>query len=705
MAGHGFSTLHQMFCLKGGIVKALIAAFIITFSGSAGSEVLQLRPGISVYIAPEEPEALQLAVDDLLRDLNTVFGKPSQRISTLPDSGAEPFIAVFGPSATQNPGRQKWVTEAEAHCVFSEQLPFGGYALIGQGTDLRGAIYAVYTLSEEILGVPPMWVWSGWKPDVRTQITISANTDIRYESPSVRWRGWFPNDQDYLGPWLSRGSNLDLLAETMLRLKLNLWDTGSILDSDLMNLTAEAATASRRGIVSCSTHTSPLGVRLTDSLWEQFWSVIQGVETVPAMTDEEALQSYWLYAVNKVKQLNGETIWTLTFRGAGDKAFWEMIDGAPSTDQERAAVISEYIRLQRDLVFENAGSDAVMRIPLYNEMSDYAVAGLLDLPQGTNIIWNYVSARRDHYPPIGIENISIPSDQPIGLYFNFQFTSTGAHVAQAEGPWKMEANFRFFDELQAKPLQFSLVNAGNVREFPLGLSANARMMQNLKSYDSDTFLQTYCRIYFGEDHAAVVAEQYRDFFDSYWIQHSETRPGFKRQFIFQDLRCSRALRDLIAVLEKGTTSTNPFSAHESYYMIDSSYNGASNPLEALIIGMQTSGTAFSKVAADCDATRTEISAAKQSFYNDSLRLQAHFMENISESVRAAALAVQAEPGSSNRMACVQKALQYFQEARVFLHEAEHDRFDPWYPLAGKKDVFNFDSIEADLTRLAQNSSN
>ena len=31
----------------------------------------------------------------------------------------------------------------------------------------------------------------------------------------------------------------------------------------------------------------------------------------------------------------------------------------------------------------------------------------------------------------------------LGYYMNFGFASTGAHVAPAESPWKMEFNYRY----------------------------------------------------------------------------------------------------------------------------------------------------------------------------------------------------------------------------------------------------------------------
>ncbi len=59
---------------------------------------------------------------------------------------------------------------------------------------------------------------------------------------------------------------------------------------------------------------------------------------------------------------------------------------------------------------------------------------------------------RDHFPTTTSGNCPTGGDQPLGYYFNYQFTSTGSHLAPAEGPWKMEANFRYVASRSQHPL-------------------------------------------------------------------------------------------------------------------------------------------------------------------------------------------------------------------------------------------------------------
>ncbi len=126
----------------------------------------------------------------------------------------------------------------------------------------------------------------------------------------------------------------------------------------------------------------------------------------------------------------------------------------------------------------------------------------------------FVAARRDHYPNDDIVSFDTATRVKLGYYMNFQFTSTGAHLAAAEGPWKMEFNFRYVNSRRS--LALSVVNAGNLREFVMELSANASMMWNMVTYDTDEFLYDFCVRYFGKKHAKEVMQLYRDYYHAYW---------------------------------------------------------------------------------------------------------------------------------------------------------------------------------------------
>lgn len=173
-------------------------------------------------------------------------------------------------------------------------------------------------------------------------------------------------------------------------------------------------------------------------------------------------------------------------------------------------------------------------------MADLVTAGLVVPPANENMIWTFCSGRRDHYPYSDIQKFNPETPVKLGYYMNLQFTSTGSHLAPAEGPWKMEFNYRYVNS--KSPLYLSVVNSGNFREYMYTMSANAKLLWDYDAYDSDKWNRDYAVQYFGEEYADEIADLYKDYFYAYWTQRKPDFPGgMERQFIFQDQRYARAI--------------------------------------------------------------------------------------------------------------------------------------------------------------------
>jgi hypothetical protein len=145
---------------------------------------VRLRPGTPICLSENAPEPVRRAVRDLQRDLKAVLGADSPLVS----HGNGCHVGIVVEESPALAGR-------EAHSVFTR-----GSQVVLQGADTRGTIYAVYTFSEQFLGVPPLWFWASWKPAHLDAVDVPAGTHIDFAPPYVRWRAWFPNDQDYWRP-------------------------------------------------------------------------------------------------------------------------------------------------------------------------------------------------------------------------------------------------------------------------------------------------------------------------------------------------------------------------------------------------------------------------------------------------------------------------------------------------------------------------
>lgn len=676
-----FLALGMMLGWPGGGIESVGAAPAAA-GGTDRPTPFFLEPGVAIVVSESEPAPVRRAAADLARDLEAVLGAPSPLVGEAGALRGRPGIVVAGPGSATGGLRHPAVKGWESHGVYTREVG-GAPCVVLHGADVRGTIYAIYTFSERALGIPPLWVWASHVPRRRGRIEVDGSLETIFPTPHVKWRAWFPNDEDLFTPWRGQApENYDAHLETMLRLKLNTLE-GRMLAAEnfkekySVNRTTRAA--QERGLAVTGHHIYALGSSLGD--WGAYW---RGIKKRPAppltIANKAALEEFWQYHIETALHNRLEVVWQISFRGNGDIPFWETYEDAPAEPAERARVIAAMMQTQVALLKRVTGDPApVMRTTLYNENSDFFAAGLMRPPDEPTLIWNFVAARRDHYPAEDIRRFAPGPARPIGYYLNFQFTSTGAHLAQAEGPWKMERNFRMVGGISPRPLEFAVVNMGNIREFVLEGAANARMMWDWDGYSSDGFLKEFCAQYFGPSHAARIAGLYRDFFNSYWEPKKPELPGFERQFVFQDMRYARAAEQMLAALAKGG-SLNPLKdrandASGRTFRITPADSGAASQMEAMRLGTAAAIKKLEPILAACDVLLPEVEESGRTFLCDNLQVQTEFMLELNRTLNALARALETPASAS---ACLAEALAASRRLPRVLAQAEHGRFASWY---------------------------
>ncbi|WP_353126729.1 sialate O-acetylesterase, partial [Parapedobacter pyrenivorans] len=278
---------------------------------------------------------------------------------------------------------------------------------------------------------------------------------------------------------------------------------------------------------------------------------------------------------------------------------------------------------------------------------------------------------------------------------------SGSHLAQAEGPRKMEQNFRMVDSLSGGNLVFSVVNAGNIREHLVELAANAEMMWNFDAFDSPSFYTAFANQYFGEEHGPAVAALYPAFFNSYWQQRKGDIPGFERQYLFQDMRYARAAETLLGDMENGAYRNNPFDNHAlddpdkgsaGYFRVPSA-TGKDGQLNAVLVGTATSIAKLENVTAEADRIYGQLTEGKR-FFDDNLRGQAHFMLHLNRMLHQLTKAYQARRDNRDDAEFLRASLAEIIAAEGWLRRAEHGIFDEWYTHDTK---FGLEKIKQRLT--------
>jgi hypothetical protein len=704
------------------IKRCLLLFMLICCISPSFSEGINDRPAVTVsgdvaiLMDKAEDAPVKRAVQDLVRDMKKVFGKEPKVISFVAEAGKNaPLIVVTCKGVSTKSFRNPGISQFESHLVTTGKV--GTHkAVILQGADMRGTIYAIYTFSEKFLGIPPLWIWTSYKPQIKNVVQVPEKTYLYYSTPTVKWRAWFPNDRDLLDPWMEKNAeNYDAVFETMLRLKLNTRE-GYLMDGSSWKTPykagKEACYARDRGLKVSFTHTAPFGAVLKN--WDNYWTKIRKQQAPPLLIKNvQGLKDFWQYHIETIQKEKLDVIWQLGFRGMGDKPFWrktyaDAMD-EPKEDKDRAAIINSMLAEQVALLKKVTGEEhPQMKITIYNENSDFMAAGLLHLPDEPSLILNYSAARGDHYPPPEIQNFTSTGDNPIGYYMNFQFTGTGSHLAPAEGPWKMEQSFRYVVAKIKRPLNFSVVNAGNIREYGLELSANAAMMWNFDTYKTDDFLKSYCAMYYGEKYANDISALYKDYYNSYWLPKKGDIPGFDRQYVFQDLRYARGLEQICALWDHPYLE-NPFNDKNKgvggamatggrQYNIVPADNNAPNQVEAAIARTQQSAKKFQAVVNQADMIYQKLPDSAKPFFNDDLRLQAMFMAQVNtiladmvEAYRDKAQGKTAD--CKNLVEQAQKGLLTLKGIKL---QADHGRFDDWY---AKEKNFGIDEIEKNVTEV------
>ena len=646
------------------------------------SQVVLKKDHMKIVFSGEEDGPLKLAVNALAKDISSVMNSEPVIAGKMDrDTDVTEIVVVNASSGkVKIPSKHlKDLDGFESHRVYADE---GSNRIYLLGYDLRGTIFAIYTFTEEVLGVPPLKYWCSWIPEQKEKISLPADFDIFYKSPQVRYRSLLPGDQDYFNPWRAESADHEnIWLETALRLKLNTVETYSTIMPDY-KLTDYAYLIDTYGLVITSHHTS--GLNTSFSTWGPYWREMRNMEPPEYfLSNEQAILDFFRYNAETVARNDIENLWSVAFRGERDQPYWSIFKDAPEDPKERAEVINRMLQIQYDLIKEVTGEDApYARITFYDELAILMAEGYLKPPVSENMIWTFVAGRRDHYPYDDIVHFNASEGVKLGYYMNFGFASTGAHVAPAESPWKMEFNYRYVNS--KAPLYFSVVNVGNFREFVLELSANAKLLWDYESYSTDQFMLDYCRQYFGDEYAEEIAALYSAFYDAYWIPKKSEFEGLERQFVFQDLRYARAFDHTYERFFEPEVDLNPLHkiGYESVpcrtFRIDPEWNNAENQVDPILNGIQKTIPKFESVAARCSQMMLLLDDPQKVFFNDNLRIYSYYMTHLSKALYYYMYAYKHQADQEILLRNLDLAYREAVRAQDYLFEGEHGVFSTWY---------------------------
>jgi hypothetical protein len=244
-------------------------------------------------------------------------------------------------------------------------------AIVIVGSDKRGTIYGIYRISE-LIGVSP-WVYFADVIPAKKSETILSEEELNITSkePSVKYRGFFLNDEwPALGSWVTNAFGdfneefYDKVFQLILRLKGNfLWPamwSAVFSQNGKSHPLANAELADAYGIVMGTSHHEPM-FRAGEE-WKQ---INQQYGTNPAWdfsSNSEAITKFWEDGLKRNKKL--ESLITIGMRGEQDSAL-------KGSEEENIQLLKDIILTQKRLLKEQGLEKTPQVLTIYKEVEKY----------------------------------------------------------------------------------------------------------------------------------------------------------------------------------------------------------------------------------------------------------------------------------------------------------------------------------------------
>jgi hypothetical protein len=389
---------------------------LVSFKNTVGTFPLANQNSLAaLYTDPEEYPGVKKALNDLASDIQLVTGLKPINTEKLVNK-LMVIVGTIGQSATidrliaSKKLNVNGIKDTWENCITEViDKPFEGVdqALIIAGSDKRGTIYGIYSLSQEI-GVSPWYYWADVPTVKHPTIFINKGRFIQ-GSPAVKYRGIFLNDEaPALSGWSAEkfgGFNhkfYDKVFELILRLKGNyLWPAmwgNAFYDDDPKN----AVLADEYGVVIGTSHHEPL-TRAHDE-WRRYGKGPWNYKSNPT-----ELKKFWKTGIERMGKK--ESIVSIGMRGDGDE---------PMSEESNISLLENIVKDQRELISKVTGKpieETPQLWALYKEVQDYYDKGMR-VPDDVTLLLcddNWGNIRK--LPALDAK----PRKAGYGIYYHFDY--------------------------------------------------------------------------------------------------------------------------------------------------------------------------------------------------------------------------------------------------------------------------------------------
>lgn len=399
----------------------------------------QHRQAIPFLVEETAYPGVRKIAEKVAEDVEKVSGARPALIQTLPaDGSAIVLAATWGksPLAEKLAAEGKMNAEAfsgkrEVFCLQLLEKPFEGVeqALVICGSDKLGTIYGLFALSEYI-GVSPLCYWGDAEPLPKDKLEILKDIERVSKEPSVKYRGFFINDEwPCFGNWTFghfggfTAEMYDHVFEFLLRMKGNylwpaMWTSSFPLDGPGA-LNEELADL--YGITVAYSHHEPC-LRASEE-----WDKVKGRDTAYGedwnfYTNKEGLTNYWADALERSGGY-GHMI-TIGMRGERDSSML----GPEASLKDNIDLLKDVIITQRRLIKEHVNEDpdsVPQLLALYKEVEAYfygdeETEGLKDWQELKNVIFMLCEDNFGHMRTLPSADIR-DHKGGFGMYYHFDY--------------------------------------------------------------------------------------------------------------------------------------------------------------------------------------------------------------------------------------------------------------------------------------------
>ena len=402
-------------------------------------------------------------------------------------------------------------------------------ALVIAGTNRRAVAYGAFSISE-MMGVSPFYWWAD--VPVRKSPEVYVKADFASQSPSVQYRGFFINDEDWgLKPWSSNTYEPEVndigpktyaqVCELILRLKGNMVAPAMHSCTGAFYSHADnKVVADEYGILITTSHCEPL---LFNNASLQEW--------------DKEVDGEWDYSKNKERILGKldarvkeaspyENIYTLAMRGLHDEGMRgnltadEKVQMLFNAMADQRAILSKYI----DTPLEEIPQ---IFVP-YKETLDLYEKGL-QVPEEVTLVWvddNYGYLKR----------VSNPEEQKrkggAGVYYHTSYLGTPHDYLwlSTTPPVLMYEELKKAYDTGAD--RYWLLNVGDIKPMELAVKTFFDMAWDFNAYDIESINQhqaQYMASLFGAEYEANFQTLLDEYYRLAWSRKPEYM-GWEREW-------------------------------------------------------------------------------------------------------------------------------------------------------------------------------